>query len=232
MPEGRTESNCPSIEALACAETDAAVARAIWKPGGHCRTELALLREFEAATPRATEMADVKWIEAELARRQPSFVATGPVGHRGFREYLAGLFAPRRRFALALACAALVAVVLGGGLLRRNPEKALSQPGETAWRSAQFTVLAPAGDVTRPPGNFEWEPAPGAAQYVVELRGVDGALLWSATSASVSIAPPPDIRALFVGGRAFRWSVTARNAAGNQIAASNLQIFHILATPR
>ncbi len=202
-----------------------------------------MLREFEAAEPRPEELADVQWIQSELARRR---AATSPTPEpaqpravvapasrgglaAGLSDWLAALFEPRRRFALSMACGALLVIFVVGISLRHNSEEPLTG-SNPVFRSSDIVAIAPAGDLTAPPTEFHWEAVPAAAAYAIELTGVDGAVLWSAQSTVASVAVPAAIRAQFVPGRAFRWSVTARNTAGQKIASSNLQSFDISAT--
>src|SRR5215472_3043453 len=63
----------------------------------HCQTELAMLRDFEAAIPSADEGAAVAWIATQLQRQQPGVSAKSsptvrvPFWRNLFRvPYLAG----------------------------------------------------------------------------------------------------------------------------------------------
>src|SRR5215467_10380420 len=62
----------------------------------HCQTELAMLKNFEQATPSADEGAAVAWIAAQLERRQSAPVAQQTIARVPFWRtmfripYLAG----------------------------------------------------------------------------------------------------------------------------------------------
>ncbi len=77
-----------------------------------CQTELAMLREFELATPRPEELAAVSWIAAELKRRSnqighaapesapsrpisPALVSDGATGRTMFRSQGVVALAPK-----------------------------------------------------------------------------------------------------------------------------------------
>lgn len=220
---------CPPIEALAAASERPEIRRHL-ETCARCRTELSMLAEFETAAPSRAEAADVQWIESELLRRSERLRAPLAEKQRGWGLWLGGLFRTRPGYAWAMAAAAAAVVIVAGVSLRHPYEQPLMAPGNAVYRSTQITLLAPVGDVSEAPSVFRWDAAPGAAHYDVQLTGVDGAALWSASATSAEVAVPPKIRAQFQPGRAFRWQVTARNAAGEKIAVSDSQIFHTAAT--
>jgi hypothetical protein len=100
------------------------------------------------------------------------------------------------------------------------------------WRSGQITAQSPLGDVDRAPTQLRWDAVPGAVSYHVRLLEVDGTEVWSVDSTSASIEFPNDIARKLIPGRAFQWDAVARDAAGRTLAGTNLQSFHIVATPR
>ena len=69
---GKT-AECPSVEALAAMD---AKARTHVERCTYCQNELAMLVEFQDATPLPGEADDLAWIQAELVRRS----AHDPVG--------------------------------------------------------------------------------------------------------------------------------------------------------
>jgi hypothetical protein len=198
-----------------------------------------MLREFENGAPNHEEAAAVHWIQDELLRRGPEFaspVASLPrptsiwetVGH-----WVADLFSPRRRFTLSMVGVSLLLLITAGIYFRRGSEAPLTNPAHpVVWRSGQFAAVSPIGDITRPPAVFRWESVPGASKYVVQLSGVDGAELWRGESGETGIEPPHEIRNLLTPERAFHWKVDAQNTAGETIASTGSQIFHITATTR
>jgi hypothetical protein len=229
---------CPEVAALAGAETSPEIERHL-AGCSRCRTELALLREFESGKPGAEELASVQWIQAELLRRAPQFEGA-PVAEpqpMSIRERLShwtmAIFSPRRRFQLSTAGVSLLLIASAGLYFHRAAEPPLANPTRSAiWRSGQFSAVAPVGDITQFPAGFQWDAVPGAAQYRIHLNGVDGIEVWSADSVQPHIEPPQAIRSLLTPGRAFRWTVDARNASGEKIASTVSQTFHILATTR
>jgi hypothetical protein len=235
----RPAADCPDLAALSAAASNPKFARHL-AGCSRCRTELAMLREFENGEPGAEELASVQWIQSELLRRGPEFSsdardrAPRPIsmGER-LSAWMAEIFSPRRRFALSMAGISLMLLVTVGIYSQRAGDAPLANPTQpTVWRSGQFSAVSPLGDITQTPAAFQWESVPGAVKYGIHLSGVDGAEVWSAESRETSIVPPSEIRSLLTPGRAFHWKVEARNPAGETIAATDSQIFHILTTTR
>lgn len=225
----RPSDSCPDAEALAAAAQNPEIQRHL-EGCARCRTELALLHEFESAQAQASEAASVDWIEGELKRRSAEILAA-PVPPLPQPPARKSLFAARWRV-LALAASAICLV--GAGVYWRGAtEPALAPPSSTpVWRSGSLTLIAPVGDVASAPREFRWESVSGAASYRVHLFEVDGREIWTADSAAPSIVPPPAVLDQLAPARAFAWRVEARNAAGQVIAGAPLQNFHIPITAR
>jgi hypothetical protein len=219
---------CPSLEVLAAPQHQKHVSEC-----PHCRAELALLHQFESAEAQAGEAADLAWIESELARRSPVAAAgREPFGDR-LRAWFELLFGPAGRGRLSMAAAALVVLVAAGLFLRPGGgvhQGVVQEP--MVWRSGQIAAISPVGDLDQSPSQLRWEAVPGAASYHVRLLEVDGTEVWSADSTSTSVEFPNNIGAKLTPGRAFQWDAAARDGAGRQLATTNLQTFHIVATHR
>jgi hypothetical protein len=190
----------------------------------HCQTELAMLKDFQAATPTANEGAAVAWIAAQLQRQQtgastrPASVARGSVWRNLLRvPYMAG-------------AAALVAVLVLAISLY-HPESGhpkLSGPGNIGvFRSGEVKLVSPTGDLIQVPGEFRWEAVPGAASYTVELTDALDQPLASATSSQPQISTTTEMRAAMRAGMPIKWKVTALDASGNKIADSSGGSFKI-----
>ena len=231
--------NCASIEQLSrlCDRDHAGTAEA--RTAEHvagcvrCRTELALLKQFETSTLRPDEEEDASWIVARLARDVPRMAAG---------EVLPARSAPRsrpagwRRFvsvrsvavSLAAASAALLVVVNVAG---RDASPPALAPGATAgpeiFRSEEVILDEPAGDLAVAPKQLRWHPAAGARSYSVEVMEVDRTPVWSAESREAKVALPTSVRARMVPGKPFLWQVVAKDLAGNSIAASQMQKFRV-----
>ena len=227
-------SGCPDLAALAGANLNAEMQQHL-DGCSHCRTELATLREFESAEPRADEVASVNWIQSELQRRAPQIVKAASPKPASLLDKLrlwAGeLFSAPRRMQLSLAAASLLLVAFTGVYHHRSGEPPLSAPsGQQVWRSGQFSAVSPVGDITQAPVEFRWESVAGATEYQIQVAEVDGTVVWSAESGQTRIETPESIRRLFQPGRTLQWTVVARNAAHEKIASTDSQIVHILAT--
>ncbi len=225
-------SGCPTLEALTASTQDAPTKRHV-EECPHCRAELAMFQQFESAEAQPAEAADLAWMELELARRSPARLASGESFGDRVRAWFESLLSPAGHGRLGLATAALLVLVAAGVVLR--PGGGVHQaPSEESrvWRSGQFAAQSPSGDLNQSPLQLRWEAVPGAVSYHVRLLEVDGTEVWSADAAATSIDFPHDIVQKLTPGRAFQWDAVARDAAGRKLAATDLQIFHILATRR
>jgi hypothetical protein len=224
---------CPSLEVLAETPRPPELESHI-ETCAHCRAELALLHSFENAAPQPDEVAPVQWIESELRRRMSAGALAPPASAwERVRAWLGSTLGGGRQRAWAMVAASVVIVVAAGILLRQDhtigPPAALQ---DEVWRSGRFAALSPAGDLTHAPDELRWEPVAAAASYRVQLMEVDRTVIWSADSTATAIPIPAGIRSQLKPGRAFEWQVTAHNAAGEAIASTNLQDFHIAVTIR
>jgi len=213
---------CPALDALLAAPQDPGMQRHL-ATCAHCRTELAMFQDFEAAAPTPAEAADLAWVNAELSSRRTA--ATPSLADR----LRAWFTLPR----LSLAAAALLMIVAAGIYLpNRNGVPFPAQQENPVWRSGTLTAIAPLGDIDHTPRELLWEAVPGAESYSVRILEVHGTELWSATVNATSAEIPNSTAGKMIPGRAFQWEVMARDSAGRQIAGTSLQSFHIVVTSR
>ena len=190
----------------------------------HCQTELAMLKNFEQATPSADEGAAVAWIAAQLERRQSAPVAQQKIARVPFWRtmfrvpYLAG-------------AAALAAVlVLGISLYHGNsdgPGKINPGLGSGQFRSGSIHLLSPIAEQNSAPQEFRWESVQGASSYSVELKDVAGITLATAKSTQNVLPVTPNMKAVMISGKPLKWSVTALDANGKKIANSSTEQFKV-----
>jgi hypothetical protein len=197
-----------------------------------CRTEVRLLREFEAGAPRETETAAVQLIATRLRERsneifQPN---TAPVD---VKEPWWRLFWRTPWFSPAALAAAAIVVVVAVGLQTRISQPVLHPPGAEpeVLRSNAIVVTAPAGDVGQAPSEIRWQPAPGAATYKVRLLEVDGQELWNTETAEGAVQLPGAVRARIVPAKTLLWQVSAFDKTGHQVAISDTVRFRVLQKP-
>jgi hypothetical protein len=233
-------AGCPRPELLVSAAGNPDVQRHL-ENCSRCRTELAMLLEFEKAEPRPDELASVQWIQSELRRRSPELTAAvpavfpqpGSIWER-LHPWVGYLWSPRGR-GMLLVAASLLVMVTAGVYLRQGGDAqrpSTSAGGAEVWRSGQFVVVSPVGDVAQSPSEFRWEAVPRATTYQIRLMEVDGAVIWSSDVTQTSVEIPHNVRSKLTPGRAFQWEVVARSAAGERIASTVLQKFHILPNSR
>ena len=182
-----------------------------------CQAERALALEFDRSVPGADE-ADVESVAVELQRR---IAATRPA-----------VVSRRPRFLSPwLQLAAGVVFAAGVGYLVWDREPAIGKTESDVYRSNTVSVTGPIGDLVAPPARFEWTLVPGAARYRIDVREVDSTLVWSATTADVSVATPSAVLQVLVPGKALVWEITALDANGAVVAHSAEQRFRISGGP-
>jgi len=206
-----------------------------------CQTELAMLKEFQSATPRLDERAAVNWIKAQLEERlerkpgSPPLRAAPPPRDEpnALGSWWLVLLGRRPASVAAWAFATVLVVVAAGQYLRNGREPSLSHDSVKDFevlRSDALNLSGPAGDVEQVPAELRWETVPRAALYAVELMEVDRARLWAAESREDRIALPPAVRAMIVPGKTLLWQVVALDAAGKKVAGSQMQRFRVVST--
>jgi len=190
----------------------------------HCQTELAMLKNFEQATPSADEGAAVAWIATQLERRQSAPVAQQKVARIPFWRtmfrvpYLAG-------------AAALAAVLIFGiSLYHGNsdgPSKINPGLGNGQFRSGAIRLVSPIAEQSIAPQEFHWDAVQGASSYTVELKDVAGITLATANSTQNALPVSPEMKANMISGKPLKWQVTAKDANGKEIANSSTEQFKI-----
>ena len=230
---------CATIEQLGrlCDEDDAGSddARAAAHVAGclRCRTELALLKQFDCSAIRRGEAQDVSWIVARLERDMSRLASGHPLiarrEVRGARRpaWLRATFVRTIAGGLAAAAAALLVIlnVPGRDAPPRLSTEVTARP--EILRSDALAVKAPEGDLEAPPAELRWEAAKGAASYSVEVTEVDHTQVWSGQSREPRVALPGPVRTRVVPGKPFLWKVVAKDAAGNTIAVSEVHRFRV-----
>ncbi|HEY1938354.1 MAG TPA: hypothetical protein VGJ33_10505 [Candidatus Angelobacter sp.] len=220
--------DCLSLEVLERiadnTSTDANAARHL-AGCAHCQTEISLLKSFQESTPSADEGAAVAWIAAQLQRNQAGPVAKPVVARVPF--WRAMFRVPYMAGAAALA----VALVLGISLHNSGdsgPVKIRPIGGPGVYRSGAVKLVSPMGEIAQPPAEFRWEAVKGASSYSVELKDVAEITLASAKATENSLTATPEMKANMARGKPLKWTVTALDASGKEIARSNAQSFKVL----
>lgn len=192
-----------------------------------CQTELALLHEFERASPRAAEAATVQWITTQLERRfagaiaQPARKSEATV--TPIRRRL-----PRRPMQVGFAIAAsLLVAAVGIGINKSRPPGFEPPTGALVFRSGSLAVVSPAASLEAPPRDLRWQPWASASSYAVRVMEVDHEVLWSAETGQTAIALPESVRAQVVPHKPLLWEVIARDSDGKALASSGIQKFQL-----
>lgn len=189
----------------------------------HCQTELAMLKNFEQATPSADEGAAVAWIAAQLERRQTAplaqqKIARVPFWRTMFRiPYLAG--------AAALAAVLVLGVSLYHGS-SEGPGRINPGIGSGQFRGS-IHLVSPIADQNSTPAEFHWDAVQGASSYSVTLKDVAGITLATANSTQNVLPVTPEMKAFMISGKPLKWQVTALDANGKEIANSGAEQFKV-----
>src|SRR5215469_964657 len=194
-----------------------------------CRTELKLLREFQAGTVREAEKEAVRLITARLQTRSTAIfrASHAPIEARESSWTAFWRSTWLRPAALALSGVVLVAV-LSLQLRNRPPALRPPTPDQEVLRSNAIAVITPIGDITQPPNAVRWQAVPTAAKYEVQLLEVDGAELWKAETLQDRIEFPPPVRARIVPAKTLMCRVSAFDSSGHRIAESEAVRFRLL----
>lgn len=198
-----------------------------------CRTELALLAEFEAAAPRPDEQLAARWITARLDSELARLTRGAPEPLRAAPDERPALRRPRRLGAQAVAgvLALAAALVLFVNLRGRDVSAPVLSPdagtAPTVFRSNAVTLVAPADDLAEPPTELRWEAVSGATSYSVTITEVDRTEIWRAEVRTPSAPLPVRIRARAVPGKPLLWQVVAKDATGGVVATSGVQRFRV-----
>ena len=152
---------------------------------GACRSEFELLRSIEQAGAATTERAAHAVLQFS------------------------------RRFAVPLALAASLILVVTVGQRLRSPGGADVERGSTNG----LTLLGPPPEI--PPGTwptFAWKPVPGAQSYELELLDEKGTVVFGAKTSETSVTMSDPL--LIAPGKSYHWWVRATTASGDQRASA------------
>jgi len=194
-----------------------------------CQTELAMLKNFESATPAQDEGAAVAWITAQLGRNSlksaPQTAAAGRLAF--FRSFF------RSSYAIAAVAVVLIIIFsvslyisehqsapqLNAGLNNSNPSEIM--------RSQSVRLIGPSGDLKSLPESFRWDSYPGATSYRLELTEVDGTPVLQETVNENVLAVKPGWKSVIHTGKPYNWQVTAMDASGKAVASSSREHFRV-----
>ena len=157
-----------------------------------CQSELALFREVMAEE----SSDDSRWIAEQLGRKPANVVA----------------FRPRIiRFAYPIAAALALVIGLAAWMQMREP--AVDAPlGRDIYRSGRLEVVAPRGDLAKPPHELRWKAVAHSTVYRVDLTEIDATRVWSGSTTETFIVLPPDVQSRFAPGKTLQWKVAAFRA--------------------
>lgn len=224
--------DCPPIERLElCLSADTASAELKQHVDGctYCRTELEMLRQFEAGPRDAAEAAAARAISDRLAARLPGVYGM-PARVPESDPWWKRVFQVRWLAPAALAMAGvLIAIAVGIQMRHRNaPGLDIETTGQDVYRSGAVSVIAPVGDLREMPAEIQWQPVNGAVSYDVRVMEVDQTELWKSTAMGTHIDLPKSVQSRIVPAKTLLLQVTARDSAGRKLAESETVRFRLL----
>jgi hypothetical protein len=176
----------------------------------YCRTELALLNEFESPVLRAGEPEAVRAIADRLRRHSPAKA----------QAWWKQLWQPRILVPASVALAAMLLAIVVVLPSRRGPGRLDVPVGTEVMRSQAVEAIAPIGDLDSSPKEMEWRPVADASRYVVRLMEVDRTVLWNTNIAQTKVAIPGAVQEKISPLKTLLWDVRALDISGNTIATS------------
>jgi hypothetical protein len=171
----------------------------------HCRTEISLLREFEAGVVRPDEAEAVRWITYRLAPKPAPAAVSVSVRwwQRGWVPGFAG-------------AAAVILLATGLSMQWAARQRAVPDFGVEAQRSHAVGIV-------ENPSAFQWKPVAGAAKYDLTVREIDGLVVFNNSISTQTLVYPAEVVRTMSTGKVLLWDVVARDAGGNEIARSAVQ---------
>lgn len=219
--------DCPSVGVLASRmdlPAESAERRAVdahVATCAHCRTELAMLREFESGTVRPEEKDALEWITNRLASAEARQQIRQPQDSGS--KWWQRLWSPPG-FAAALAVAA--ALIVAVNVEWRRP--VIPGEGPDVVRAAPLRAISPLGDLNVAPREFRWTAVSGAAGYRLTVTEVDRTVVFNNKLTTTSTQIPDQVRKLFQPGKSMLWMVTAEDASGREIASTGFLLIRLL----
>lgn len=180
-----------------------------------CQAEVALFQGFESPTPvSGEERQAIDFIVARLNERMRP-----PQKESLFARLFSGLTVSSARMG-AFAMAAAV-VILGVGLTTQWRARQVQPVAETGVvRSAKIRMNTPLENLTSAPSEISWQPVEGAATYEVSVAEVDRTVVFYNKFTSSVLQVPVELGRLLVPGKTLAFRVTARDAAGKELATT------------
>lgn len=183
-----------------------------------CAAELELFASYRRQ-PAAEEAADLEWIAQRLAAAPVAGPA--PIAKVLPMRLRRTAGAPRRWTLWAAAASAVLAVGLSLWVVRDGVAPALpDRPAADVVRGGSIAWTTPLGTLPEAPVELAWEAVPGAARYRVEVVDVAGRTRLEATPEAPRWKLDGSERARFETFVLYRVRVSAFDAAGRELAAS------------
>lgn len=227
----RPGPDCPPIEELETLVSGAVTQgelSAHLRSCPYCQTELHLLRTFEAEDAQAG--SEARKVAVLLKKRSKEIIRQSRPAETRV-PWWKGVFTIPRLAQASLAMA-LVLVVAGVAIHFQTTEKptSIAQNGTNpeVFRSGQFGVISPTGDLRARPEEVRWEKVSAAVCYQLRLLEVDGNEVWKAETTADHIDLPSAVRARIVPAKTLFFEVTAFDSSGSKVGDTGQVRFRLL----
>jgi len=101
------------------------------------------------------------------------------------------------------------------------------QSGTDVFRTSNFSVLKPTGDLAERPEEARWESVPAAAKYEIRFLEVDRAEVWKAETTVDHIEVPRMIQDKIVPAKTLFCEVVAFDSSGRKVGETGLVRFRL-----
>ena len=196
----------------------------------YCQAELQMLRSFTSNEVAEHERAAVDTIAQRLRTGSSQIVAARAAAAEKRQPWWRQLFAVP--WLTPAAATLAVALVIAGVAVQlrqgRQPSLDTGPGGSEVLRSTAIEILSPVGDLSEKPSELRWQAIPNAAKYRVRLMEVDRAELWRGDTDEPRIDLPASVETFIVPAKTLLIQVAALDAAGAQIAESDIVRFRLL----
>ena len=224
--------DCPPIEELETLVSGAVTQSELsahLRSCPYCQTELHLLRTFESEEAGQAG-SEARKVAVLLKKRSNEIIRQSRPAETRVPWWKGVLTIPR--LAQASLAMALVLVVAGVVIHFQSTQQptSIAQNGTNpeVFRSGQFGVISPTGDLRARPEEVRWEKVSAAVRYQVRLLEVDGNELWKADTVADHIDLPSSIRARIVPAKTLFCEITAFDSSGGKVGDTGQVRFRLL----
>ena len=177
---------------------------------------------FEKMVERDELITAIKYKGQEIFKDVPE---TATVKGETSWGKITAFLTPKQWTTVAVS-AALIAVLVFGGLFMLKPTPPQFFINEDAVRGGKITLISPVFEAQTVPSHFEWKSLGENVEYRIYIYD-NGDTLWQKTTKDNSIILDEDIKKTMTSGEKYSWQVKAFSPEGALISVSSRVQFKI-----